>query len=81
MANKKDEPAESSSRLLGLIWLVASLGLAYPAHSLLVSWGFNSALAAVTVFLAACLLYDIPYRARVRAENQAALRRGQQWRT
>ena len=49
-------------------------------HTFLVSFGFNEMLAGVMVFIGICLLYDIPYRARVKAEHQLAMQRTQQWR-
>lgn len=75
MANRKNDTAGSASQVLGILWLVVSAGLAYPVYSLLVSWGFNQALAGVTVFIGACLLYEIPYRARVRAQNEMVMKR------
>ncbi len=80
MASKKNESAGSGSRALGIIWLLVSAGLAYPAWSLLTSMGLHAGLAGVLVFIAACLLYDIPYRARVRAQNEEARKKTDQWR-
>jgi len=34
----------------------------------------------VIVFIGACLLYDIPYRARVKARNELAMKQSDQWR-
>jgi hypothetical protein len=79
MASKTTDSANSSSRVLTAIWLLVSAGLAYPVYSLLISWGFNATLAATSVFLGICLLYDIPYRARVNAQHQAAMSRADQW--
>jgi hypothetical protein len=42
---------------------------------MLVSLGFNQALAGVAVFIGACLLYEVPYRARVRAQSTIAMKR------
>ncbi|MDT3735308.1 MAG: hypothetical protein ROZ00_03670 [Denitratisoma sp.] len=70
----------SGSKLLGLIWLLASVGLAYPAYKALVSMGFNQALAGVAVFIGACLLYEIPYRAKVKARHAEAMKQSEQWR-
>jgi hypothetical protein len=70
----------SGSKLLGMIWLLASVGLAYPAYQMLVSLGFNQALAGVLVFIGACLLYEIPYRARVKEQHAVAMKRSEQWR-
>lgn len=81
MTSKKHDSTGSGSKTLGLIWLVISLGLAYPAYSLLTSWGFNQGLAAVAVFIGACLLYEIPYRARVKAQHELAMKRSDQWRS
>lgn len=80
MASKKTDSASSSSRVLTIIWLLVSAGLAYPVYSLLVAWGFNQALAGVVVLIGICLLYDIPYRARVSEEYEAAMSRSDQWR-
>lgn len=80
MADKSNDSTGSGSRALGLIWLLVSAGLAYPAYTMLVSLGFNQALAGVAVFLGACLLYEVPYRARVKAQHQTAMRRSEQWR-
>lgn len=77
--NNKDSTG-SGSRALGLVWLLVSAGLAYPAYTMLSSWGINQGLAAVIVFIGACLLYDIPYRARVKAQHQTAMRQAEQWR-
>lgn len=80
MASNSKDSAGSGTRVLGIIWLLVSAALAYPVYSFLVSWGFNEMLAGVMVFIAICLLYDIPYRARVKAEHQLAMQRTQQWR-
>lgn len=80
MTGKKTDSANSNGRVLTAIWLLVSAGLAYPVYSLLLSWGFNPTLAATSVFVCICLLYDIPYRARVNAQHQAALSRSDQWR-
>jgi len=80
MASKRNDATGSGSRMLGMIWLLISAGLAYPAYKMLVSMGFNQALAVVAVFIGACLLYEIPYRARVKEQNQIALKRANQWR-
>jgi len=80
MGNRKKESVGSGSRMLGSAWLVVSAGLAYPAFKMLVSMGFNQALAGVTVFIGACLLYEIPYRAKVRAQNEIAAQQSQRWR-
>ena len=80
MTYKKNDAAESGGITLGFIWLVVSAGLAYPAYSILTSWGFHQGLAGVAVFIGARLLYEIPYRARVRAEHERAMKRSDQWR-
>lgn len=80
MASSKKDSAESGARALGLIWLLVSAGLAYPAYSMLSSWGLHQGLAVVIVFIGACLLYDIPYRARVRAQHEVSMKRSEQWR-
>lgn len=80
MTNRRKEAAGSRSRVLGLVWLLVSAGLAYPAYNMLVSMGFNQALAIVAVFLGACLLYEIPYRVRVRDQHELAMKRANQWR-
>lgn len=80
MAGSNRDSAGSGSRLLGFIWLLVSAGLAYPAFKMLVSMGFNQALAGVAVFIGACLLYEIPYRAKVRAQNEIAAQQSQRWR-
>ncbi len=80
MAKEAKGSKGSGSRVLTFIWLLASAGLAYPVYSLLVSWGFNSALAGTVVFLGICLLYDIPYRARVAEEYEASVSKADQWR-
>ncbi|MBL8503514.1 MAG: hypothetical protein JNL78_08760 [Rhodocyclaceae bacterium] len=80
MANNSKDSAGSGTRVLGIIWLLVSAALAYPVYTFLVSWGFNEMMAGVLVFIGICLLYDIPYRARVKAEHQLAMQRTQQWR-
>lgn len=80
MASKKTEAAGSGSRILTILWLLVSAGLAYPVFSLMVSWGFNQALAGMIVFIGICLLYDIPYRARVKEQHMATMQRTDQWR-
>jgi hypothetical protein len=80
MANKEKDSAKSGSHMLTIIWLLVSAGLAYPVYSMLASWGVNSALAVTIVFIGVCLLYDIPYRARVKAQNELAMRQSDQWR-
>jgi hypothetical protein len=66
--------------MLGFIWLLVSAGLAYPAYKMLMSMGFNQALAIVAVFIGACLLYEIPYRAKVKEQHELAMKRANQWR-
>ncbi len=80
MASSKKDSAESGARALWVIWLLVSAGLAYPAYSMLSSWGVHRGLAVVIVFIGACLLYDIPYRARVKARNELAMKQSDQWR-
>lgn len=80
MGSRKNDSAGSGGKALGLIWLLVSAGLAYPAYSMLSSWGLNQGLAVVIVFIGACLLYDIPYRARVRAQHEVAMKQSNQWR-
>ena len=80
MADRKDDSVGSAGRALGLVWLLVSAGLAYPAFTMLSSWGVHQGLAGVIVFIVACLLYDIPYRARVRAQHLATMRQSEQWR-
>lgn len=80
MAGKNNASAGSGGRALGIIWLLASIGLAYPAFNLLSSWGLHQGLAGVVVFIGACLLYDIPYRARVRAQHELAMKKTEHWR-
>ncbi|KAB2933791.1 MAG: hypothetical protein EFKGCFLK_01393 [Rhodocyclaceae bacterium] len=80
MASKRNEETKSSSRMLSLVWLLISAGLAYPAYKMLVSMGFNQALAVVAVFVGACLLYEIPYRARVREQHRIDMQRANHWR-
>lgn len=80
MTINQDNSAGSGSKALGLIWLLVSAGLAYPMYSMLVSLGFNQGLAAVAVFIGACLLYEIPYRAKVKAQHAVAMKQSEQWR-
>ncbi|MEZ5613661.1 MAG: hypothetical protein R3E35_00440 [Rhodocyclaceae bacterium] len=80
MAAGNKNATRSGSGVLGIIWFLASAGLAYPAYTMLVSLGFNQALAVVAVFIGACLLYEIPYRAKVREKNAMSLDRASQWR-
>jgi hypothetical protein len=80
MTSRKHDPSGNGSKVLGIVWLLVSAGLAYPAYSVLTSWGFNQALAGVVVFIGACLLYEIPYRARVRAQHELAMKQTDQWR-
>ena len=80
MANKKKDSTESGSKVLTIIWLLVSAGLAYPVYSLLISWGFNQMLAVTAVFLGICLLYDIPYRARVNSQSEMAMNRAERLR-
>lgn len=75
MTAKKDDSTWSTSKILEILWFIMSAGLAYPAYSMLVSLGFNQALAGVAVFIGACLLYEVPYRARVRAQSTIAMKR------
>lgn len=81
MASKSSQSENTTYRTLTAIWLVVSVAAGYPLFNLLTSMGFNSALAGVGVFLGACLLYDIPYRAKVKAEHQAAMSRTNRWRS
>lgn len=80
MAGKATNSTRSGSKVLTVIWLLVSAGLAYPVYSLLVSLGFNQALAGMVVFIGICLLYDIPYRARVSEEYDEAMSRADHWR-
>lgn len=80
MAGKTNASAGSGSRVLTLVWLVVSAGLAYPAYTMLVSWGLNPALAGLLIFLGICLFYDVPYRARVKEDYAASMSRAEQWR-
>lgn len=77
MAVKKDE--EAGSKMLGYIWFVVSAALAYPAYLLLMSFGFNPSIAMVAVFIGICLLYEIPYRARVKARHEMAMKKSERW--
>ncbi|HMM55933.1 MAG TPA: hypothetical protein PKC23_13055 [Candidatus Desulfobacillus sp.] len=76
---RKSQPP-GNYRMLTAIWLIGSALLAYPAWTWLVSLGLNKAIAATIVFVGICLLYDIPHRARVRAENEEARRKASHWR-
>ncbi len=69
-----------SSVVVGWLWFVVSAAAAYPLYQMLVGWGFNSGLAVVAVFLGCAFLYNIPYRMRVKEENEAALEKASQWR-
>lgn len=80
MAGKASKPANSSWKILTFLWLVISLAIFHPAYSFLVSMGLNEAFSAVMVLVGICLMYDIPYRAKVKAQHQAALSRAEQWR-
>lgn len=80
MTRGRKDSNGSSSRILGFIWLLVSAGLAYPAYKTLVSMGFNQALAGVAVFIGTCLLYEIPYRAKVKAQHAEAMKQSEQWR-
>lgn len=80
MTKGRKDSNGSSSRMLGFIWLLVSAGLAYPAYKMLMSMGFNQALAIVAVFIGACLLYEIPYRAKVKEQHAIAMKRANQWR-
>lgn len=80
MTDKTNASTGSGSRVLTLIWLAVSAGLAYPAYTTLASWGLNPALAGLIVFLGICLFYDVPYRARVKEEYAANMSRADQWR-
>jgi hypothetical protein len=80
MAGKAKQTENNGYRTLTIIWLVVSAALGYPLFNLLQSMGFNQALSGVAVFLGICLLYDIPYRAKVKAQHEAAMARTTQWR-
>lgn len=80
MASNAKDSAASGNQTLTILWLLVSAGLAYPAYSMLSSWGLNQGLAVVIVFIGACLLYDIPYRARVKAQHKVAMKKSEQWR-
>ena len=47
---------------------------------MLVSIGLNEAFSVVMVLLGICLMYDIPYRAKVKAQHEASMSRADQWR-
>jgi hypothetical protein len=78
--NKEVASINNSSRILTALWFLLSAGLAYPFFNLLISFGFNQALAVTVVFVCICLLYDIPYRAKTKAEHHTAMIRADQWR-
>lgn len=80
MTSNKEASIYSGSRALTMGWFLVSAGLAYPSFNLLVSIGFNQALAGIAVFVGICLLYDIPYRARMKAQHEAAMIRANQLR-
>ena len=80
MTKGRKDSNGSSSRMLGCIWLLVSAGLAYPAYKMLMSMGFNQALAIVAIFIDTCLLYEIPYRAKVKEQHEIAMKRANQWR-
>jgi len=80
MSKKKEASIYAGSRALTMGWFLISAGLAYPFFNLLVSMGFNPALAGIGVFVSICLLYDIPYRARMKAQHEAAMIRANQLR-
>ncbi len=80
MKNKKEKTGLSKAQTLTLVWLLISAALAHPLYSFLFTIGFNQVLAGVTVFIGICLLYDIPYRARVQAEFELATSRADHWR-
>ncbi|MDP1732861.1 MAG: hypothetical protein Q8L44_00695 [Sulfuritalea sp.] len=80
MASKATEPTKSGSGVLTILWLLVSAGLAYPVYSMLTSWGVNQALSGTIVFIGICLLYDIPYRVRVKEQHEISMSRANQWR-
>lgn len=80
MSKKKEASIFAGSRALTMAWLLVSAALAYPFFKLLINVGFNQGLAGMAVFVCICLLYDIPYRARVKAQHQADMIRTNQWR-
>ncbi|MCO5099141.1 MAG: hypothetical protein M9884_16990 [Rhodocyclaceae bacterium] len=80
MANKAGDSANSSWKVLTFLWLAISVVIFQPAYSMLVSMGLNEAFSVVMVLLGICLMYDIPYRAKVKAQHQASMSRADQWR-
>jgi len=80
MKTKPADAAMSRAQTLTIVWLLVSAALAYPLYSFLFNLGFNQALAGVAVFVGICLLYDFPYRARVKAQHLIATSRADQWR-
>ncbi|MCB1892553.1 MAG: hypothetical protein R3E40_10330 [Rhodocyclaceae bacterium] len=80
MANKAGDQKNSSWKILAFLWLVISLAIFQPAYSMLVSIGLNEAFSVVMVLLGICLMYDIPYRAKVKAQHEASMSRADQWR-
>ncbi len=75
MKTKPANSGMSKAQTLTILWLLISAALAYPLYSFLFKLGFNPTLAGVAVFIGICLLYDIPYRARVKAEHEIATSR------
>ncbi|MBX3649180.1 MAG: hypothetical protein KF853_10680 [Rhodocyclaceae bacterium] len=80
MRSKENEYANSNWKVLTFLWLAISLALFNPVYSMLVSMGLNEAFSVVMVLLGICLMYDIPYRAKVKAQHQASMSRADQWR-
>lgn len=80
MASKTRGSAGSGSRILTMIWFMVSAAAAYPAYSMLSSWGLNQALSIMFIFIGICLFYDIPYRARVKEKYEENMRRADQYR-
>ncbi|MCZ7654739.1 MAG: hypothetical protein M5R42_11350 [Rhodocyclaceae bacterium] len=80
MANKAGDSANSSWKVLPFLWLAISVVIFQPAYSMLVSMRLNEAFSVVMVLLGICLMYDIPYRAKVKAQHQASMSRADQWR-
>ena len=80
MANKASERENSSWKVLTFLWLAISAAIFQPAYSMLVSMGLNEAFSVVMVLVGICLMYDIPYRAKVKAQHQASMSRAEQWR-
>lgn len=79
MNRQSADQSMSSARTLTIIWVLISAAVAYPLYNFLFSLGLNNVLAGIAVFVGICLMYDIPYRARVKAEHQIATARAQQW--